>query len=177
MKIDGKKIITLPNIVTFFRLFLAFYAFYLVIYFDQNIIVLYVFIAFTVLDGVDGLLARLLNQRTMFGVYFDALVDSFFVTFLYLIFYYIGIIPFFVLLLLLFPRISTMFIYGIFRIRKFGPSVYRKIAAFIMYISIPFIYFDYYKDYFVYLTIIVGIITLFLEQILISLYDRKKKKN
>lgn len=78
-----KEIFTIPNILTFLRLPLAI----LVIFnADSNIKFLYLFIAI-LFDGLDGYIARKLNQTTKLGGIIDPLFDRLFVIILFSFFF------------------------------------------------------------------------------------------
>ncbi len=69
------RIFTLPNEITFLRLgFLPF--FFIFIFYDHYAWALGVLIAAAVTDGLDGMLARQLNQRTALGAYLDPIADK-----------------------------------------------------------------------------------------------------
>ncbi|MBT5023313.1 CDP-alcohol phosphatidyltransferase family protein [Candidatus Woesearchaeota archaeon] len=68
------SIINVPNIITLFRFLLIFPLLYFLI--ENNIAYsIGIFILFTLLDMLDGDLARRLNQETIFGRNFDVVAD------------------------------------------------------------------------------------------------------
>jgi cardiolipin synthase len=70
-----KKILTVPNQLTFLRLgFLPF--FIIAIHYGRYPIALGLLIAAGISDGLDGLLARKLNQKTALGAYLDPIADK-----------------------------------------------------------------------------------------------------
>lgn len=69
------RILTVPNQLTFLRLgFLPF--FIISIYYDLYGWALVVLIVAALTDGLDGLLARRLNQKTPLGAYLDPIADK-----------------------------------------------------------------------------------------------------
>jgi cardiolipin synthase len=69
------RILTVPNQLTFLRLgFLPF--FIISIHYRRYDIALAVLIIAALTDGLDGLLARSLNQRTALGAYLDPIADK-----------------------------------------------------------------------------------------------------
>jgi cardiolipin synthase len=75
MKPFKKRIFTVPNQLTFLRLgFLPF--FIIAIHYGRYSIALGLLIAAGISDGLDGLLARKLNQKTALGAYLDPIADK-----------------------------------------------------------------------------------------------------
>ncbi|HKS81457.1 MAG TPA: CDP-alcohol phosphatidyltransferase family protein [Candidatus Acidoferrales bacterium] len=71
----NSRILTVPNQLTFLRLtFLPF--FLIAIKYDRYELALGILIAAGISDGLDGLLARGLNQRTPLGAYLDPIADK-----------------------------------------------------------------------------------------------------
>lgn len=84
-----EKIATYANLLTLFRLILVFPFLYFLFLENSNvwgiseflakIIALFLFVLASITDGLDGYFARLLNERTKLGKFFDPLVDKFLV--------------------------------------------------------------------------------------------------
>jgi cardiolipin synthase (CMP-forming) len=71
----ASRVFTVPNQLTFLRLgFLPF--FIISIHYRRYDVALFVLIIAGVTDGLDGLLARFLNQRTALGAYLDPIADK-----------------------------------------------------------------------------------------------------
>ena len=69
------RILTVPNQLTFLRL--AFLPFFIIaIKYDDHRVALAIFLVAGLTDGLDGLLARELNQRTPLGAYLDPIADK-----------------------------------------------------------------------------------------------------
>ncbi len=69
------RILTVPNQLTFLRL--AFLPFFVIaIKYDHYAAALTIFLVAGLSDGLDGLLARGLNQRTPLGAYLDPIADK-----------------------------------------------------------------------------------------------------
>src|ERR1017187_4191673 len=69
------KFLTVPNQLTFLRM--AFLPLFLsLVIYDHYILALAVLLLAGVSDGLDGLLARKLNQRTVLGAYLDPIADK-----------------------------------------------------------------------------------------------------
>jgi cardiolipin synthase len=70
-----RRILTVPNQLTFLRL--AFLPFFVIaIKYDRYDMALGILVAGGISDGLDGLLARGLNQRTALGAYLDPIADK-----------------------------------------------------------------------------------------------------
>ena len=77
MQTDTSRLITIPNILTLIRILLV--PVFVITYYEypeQRYISMCVFAAASVTDGVDGFLARKLNQITSFGKLCDPLADK-----------------------------------------------------------------------------------------------------
>ena len=71
----NSRIFTVPNQLTFLRLgFLPF--FIISIHYRRYDIALFVLIVAALTDGLDGILARSLNQKTALGAYLDPIADK-----------------------------------------------------------------------------------------------------
>src|SRR5579872_4338096 len=71
----ASRVFTVPNQLTFLRLgFLPF--FIISIHYHHYAVALVVLIVAGMTDGLDGLLARSLNQRTALGAYLDPIADK-----------------------------------------------------------------------------------------------------
>jgi cardiolipin synthase len=66
---------TVPNLITTIRILLA-PVFIIYLINDQFLPALIVFLLCALTDGIDGMLARLLNQRSKLGAYLDPLADK-----------------------------------------------------------------------------------------------------
>ncbi len=72
---QSQKIWTIPNLITIFRILLT--PGFVIAYLDQNFFVawmLFMIAGFS--DGLDGFLARVMNQRSEFGAMIDPLADK-----------------------------------------------------------------------------------------------------
>jgi cardiolipin synthase (CMP-forming) len=71
----NNRVLTVPNQLTFLRLaFLPF--FIMAIKYDHYALALGILVAGGMSDGLDGMLARKLNQRTPLGAYLDPIADK-----------------------------------------------------------------------------------------------------
>lgn len=69
------RILTVPNQISFLRL--AFLPFFIIaIKYDKYLAAIAIFVIAGLTDGLDGLLARGLNQRTRLGAYLDPIADK-----------------------------------------------------------------------------------------------------
>src|SRR5258707_3256638 len=71
----SSRVFTVPNQLTFLRLgFLPF--FIITIHYDRYGLALAILIVAGLTDGLDGILARSLNQKTALGAYLDPIADK-----------------------------------------------------------------------------------------------------
>ena len=70
-----KTYFTIPNIVCYFRILLCFYSFYFFLETQNKLIFSVLILLIILLDGLDGILARALNQVTSFGAKLDIVSD------------------------------------------------------------------------------------------------------
>jgi cardiolipin synthase (CMP-forming) len=83
----------LPNLLSLFRLFLT--AFFIVsILHDRFRLALFFFVLQSVSDLLDGFLARIMEQKTPLGAYLDPMADKVMLASSYIVLFYKGIVPF-----------------------------------------------------------------------------------
>jgi len=120
---------TAPNLLTVIRLCLAPF---LVACILQNRfgIAFTLFIVAGVTDGLDGLLARVLKQRTTLGQYLDPVADKLLLSTLFLVLMYKGLIPTTVTILVFGRDLGILIVaaimYATVGRRDFGPSIFGK---------------------------------------------------
>ena len=71
----SSRIVTLPNILTIFRMALT-PVFVTLIFYQRFTVALVVFVIAGITDGLDGLLARRFNQRSNLGTILDPIADK-----------------------------------------------------------------------------------------------------
>lgn len=69
------KIFNVPNCVCYLRVVLCFYSFWYFNTYQNEVIFLYLTLAVMLMDALDGYLARLLNQTSVFGAKLDVYSD------------------------------------------------------------------------------------------------------
>ncbi len=118
-----EKILNISNILTGTRfLLLPIFLYYSVKYFKEPenyfipIILIAIFLFST--DFLDGYLARKWNQITMFGKYFDPLVDLLFIFFTLTLIYYFLNFPLLIYILYILREIGAIYIASIFYFKK-----------------------------------------------------------
>lgn len=82
----------LPNLITLARLFSAPVAVWLVLV-DEYAAALWLFVAAGISDAVDGILARLLDARSVLGSYLDPIADKALLTGMFFALGYKGVLP------------------------------------------------------------------------------------
>src|SRR5664280_1666281 len=97
-------------------------------------------------DGFDGLLARMLSQRTMLGQYLDPIADKLLLSTLFLVLTHMGLVPLYVTVLV-FSRdlgillISTL-LFATGTLRDFRPSLLGKLNTLVQIIGLTLVLVD-----------------------------------
>jgi cardiolipin synthase len=86
------NVLNLPNSITFIRIILL-PIFVTALVYKRYEVALAVFIAAGISDALDGLMARLTNQKTILGAFLDPLADKFLMVTSYILFSVYGWIP------------------------------------------------------------------------------------
>jgi cardiolipin synthase len=128
-----------PNLLTLLRLFII--PFLVIAILDSRFRVafaLFVFAGFS--DGFDGLIARMLSQRTTLGQYLDPIADKLLLSTLFLVLTHVGLIPRYVTVLV-FSRdfgillISTL-LFATNTLRDFRPSLLGKLNTLVQIVGL-----------------------------------------
>ena len=120
---------TAPNLLTVMRICLAPF---LVAAILQNRFVLgfILFVVCGLTDALDGLLARVLKQRTALGQYLDPIADKLLLSTLFLVLMYKGLMPTTVTVLVFGRDVGILLVaavlYAVVGRREFGPSIFGK---------------------------------------------------
>jgi len=133
---------TAPNQLTLLRL--IFIPFVIINVFDGNWDwALGLLIVAGVSDGLDGLLARMLNQQTMLGEYLDPIADKLLLSSLFLVLSFVKKIPW-KYTIIVFSRdliiVSTcVVLYATVGMRDFRPSIFGKTSTFCQIATVFFV--------------------------------------
>jgi cardiolipin synthase len=110
----------IPNLITFFRILLIpFFINCLICRYDKLALAILV-LAF-ISDGLDGLLARLANQRTLLGMYLDPIADKLLLMASFITLSIINLIPVWVSVILV--SRDTVLVFGAIFMDKVGMGV------------------------------------------------------
>jgi len=125
-----RDIFTAPNQLTLLRL--IFVPFIIITIFDHHYgWALIIFLVAGVSDGVDGLLARLLHQRTKLGEYLDPVADKLLLSTLFIVLSIVGKINWRVTALVMtrdvFILVIAALLYAVTSYRDFRPSLFGKV--------------------------------------------------
>ncbi len=125
------KVLTLPNLFTMTRIILIPVFVTALIYKRYNYaLALFVFAGIT--DALDGLLARVTNQKTQLGAFLDPLADKFLLVTSFVLFSVYGWIPKWVTITVisrdLIVTLGWLLLYLIYRITNVRPSIIGKSA-------------------------------------------------
>jgi len=128
-----------PNLLTMVRLFTI--PFIVIEILDGNFGVAFaLFILAGISDGLDGLLARWLNQKTTLGLYLDPIADKLLLSTLFLVLTHVALIPRYVTVLV-FSRdfgillISTL-LFATNALRDFRPSLFGKANTLVQIVAL-----------------------------------------
>ncbi len=124
-----KDLRTAPNQLTFLRLCII--PFLVIAVLDAHYhTALWLFALAGVSDGLDGLLARLLHQRTLLGQYLDPVADKLLLSTLFLVLMHQGLIPRSVTILVFSRDVGILIVaallYATAGARDFRPSLWGK---------------------------------------------------
>ena len=118
-----------PNLLSLLRLCLAPFL-VLAVLDHRNELAFSLFVTAGVTDALDGLLARMLHQRTMLGQYLDPVVDKLLLSTLFLVLHHEGLISLLVTVLVFARDLGILMVaavlYATTSIRNFGPSIFGK---------------------------------------------------
>ena len=129
----NSRILTVPNQLTFLRL--AFIPFFIMaIHYERYGWAIIIFIVAGITDGLDGLLARGLNQRTPLGAYLDPIADKLLLSTSFFVLALQGKISWWLTILVLGRDVLLLVASAVILItvgyRPFPPSLYGKATAF-----------------------------------------------
>ena len=137
-----RQLRTFPNQLTLLRL--VFIPFIVITVLDANYRwALGLFVLAGVSDGLDGLLARLLHQKTVLGQFLDPIADKLLLSTLFLVLSLVHKIPWYVTVLV-FSRdicivVTCAVLYATGTFRDFRPSVYGKANTVVQVAAIFFV--------------------------------------
>jgi cardiolipin synthase (CMP-forming) len=128
-----RQIFTVPNQLTFLRL--AFLPFFIIaIKYEHYTVALGILILAGVSDGMDGLLARNLNQRTALGAYLDPIADKLLLSASYFVLALKGKIGWWLAILVLGRDVLLLIACAVILLvvgyRPFPPSIWGKATTF-----------------------------------------------
>ncbi len=119
-----------PNLLTLLRLFII--PFLIIEILDGNYRASFaLFLLAGVSDGLDGLLARWLSQRTTLGLYLDPIADKLLLSTLFVVFTHVGLMPRYVTVLVFSRDLGILLIatllFATGTLRDFRPSLFGKL--------------------------------------------------
>jgi cardiolipin synthase (CMP-forming) len=126
------RVFTVPNQLTFLRLgFLPF--FIVLIFYEQYGWALLILLLAAATDGMDGLLARSLNQKTALGAYLDPIADKLLLSSSFVVLALEGQIPRWLTILVIGRDVLILMTATVILLvsgyRQFPPSIYGKITT------------------------------------------------
>ena len=125
-----RQLKTAPNLLTLLRL--TFIPFIMIAVLQRHWkIALGLFLLAGISDGLDGLLARVLQQRTVLGQYLDPIADKLLLSTLFIELSFLRLIPWYVTMLVftrdLFIIVVAALLYAISNFADFRPSIFGKL--------------------------------------------------
>lgn len=152
-----KNIKTIPNIVTLVRFLLTPIIFFLIIKNEINLAVV-IFMVATLLDKLDGYLARKLKQETHHGATFDAFTDTVLIFSVLMAMYIKSHISTNLFMFLLAPKIITgLFLLSLHK-AAYIPTIFSRLSSVSLYIITIVILLDFHKTV---LLILISLLYLF----------------
>ena len=132
MSASSGRVFTVPNQLTFLRL--GFLPFFLILIFYRHFSwALLILILAGLTDGLDGLLARSLNQKTSLGAYLDPLADKLLLSSSFVVLSLEGQIRWWLTILVLSRDVLLLTSAAVIMVtvgyRRFPPSVFGKITT------------------------------------------------
>ncbi|MBL7054622.1 CDP-diacylglycerol--glycerol-3-phosphate 3-phosphatidyltransferase [Candidatus Woesearchaeota archaeon] len=145
-----EKIINIPNMITTGRLFLM--PLYLIMLFrglTEKALLIFIVIGLT--DKLDGLFARITKQKTTFGKIFDSFTDWTVILVSFIVFYILGFLEFYWIVLMLIPSVVNSII-KLFYLKKEKDVILAPIAQIAVgftYLTVAAVLINFiYKYYF-----------------------------
>jgi cardiolipin synthase len=155
---------TIPNFITLVRIILApVFVIYLIS--DRLTSALIVFVICTVSDGVDGMVARLFNQKSKLGAYLDPLADKLLLVTAFLVLSAMGHLPAWVTVAVIARDVTILLgvvVIHLFKLElRIRPSVLSKVNTCFQFITVTavlskgvFVLPSTLYDYFYYATVL-----------------------
>jgi cardiolipin synthase len=125
------KVLSIPNSITFVRIVII-PVFVIALIYNRIDYALFIFIGAAVSDLLDGLIARMTNQKTLLGAFLDPLADKFLLMTSFIMFSVYGWIPRWITVTVisrdLIVMLGWLILYLLYDITKVEPSLIGKSA-------------------------------------------------
>jgi cardiolipin synthase len=134
-----------PNLLTLLRLFII--PFLVIEILDGHYRMAFaLFILAGISDGLDGVLARWLSQRTTLGLYLDPIADKLLLSTLFIVLTHVGLIPRYVTVLVFSRDLGILLIatllFATGTLRDFRPSFFGKLNTLIQIVALVVVLFE-----------------------------------
>jgi cardiolipin synthase len=134
-----------PNLLTLLRLFII--PFLVIEILDGHYRLAFaLFMLAGISDGLDGLLARWLSQRTTLGLYLDPIADKLLLSTLFIVLTHVGLIPRYVTVLVFSRDLGILLIatllFATNTLRNFRPSFFGKLNTLVQIITLVIVLFE-----------------------------------
>ena len=125
-----RQVLSVPNQLTMLRMIVLPFVLISMIY-EQHEMALWLFVAAAVTDGIDGLVARHFNQKTLLGEFLDPIADKLLLSSCFIVQALIGAIPWWITVLVLVRDITiiatVLVMFLATSLKRFPPSVFGKV--------------------------------------------------
>ena len=134
-----------PNLLTLLRLFII--PFLVIEILDGHFQVAFaLFMLAGISDGLDGVLARWLSQRTTLGLYLDPIADKLLLSTLFIVLTHVGLIPRYVTVLVFSRDLGILLIatllFATNTLRNFRPSLFGKLNTLAQIVTLVIVLFE-----------------------------------
>ncbi|MDO8446379.1 MAG: CDP-alcohol phosphatidyltransferase family protein [Deltaproteobacteria bacterium] len=124
----------IPNLLTLFRILLV-PLFVIFLIYGHTFYALLTFVLAGITDALDGLIARVFNQKTLLGAYLDPIADKLLLSASYIMLAVIGVLPAWLTVLVLsrdiFILIGIAVLFANHRPLEIKPTILGKVSTFI----------------------------------------------
>ena len=134
-----------PNLLTLTRLFII--PFLVIAILDEHYVTAFgLFILAGISDALDGLLARMLRQKTTLGQYLDPIADKLLLSTLFVVLTHVGLIPQYVTVLVFSRDVGILLISTLLfvtsALRDFRPSLFGKLNTLAQIVTLVVVLFQ-----------------------------------
>ncbi len=135
-------VLNIPNTLTILRIILI-PGFLISLEYGKYDLALYIFIVAAISDGLDGMLARLKDQKTALGAFLDPLADKFMLVSSFILFAHYGWVPEWLTIIIITRDVVVVSGWiGLYLLKyttKVMPTIFGKSSAFVQFTTIVYV--------------------------------------